>query len=40
MFAEDPDVRVEFDNENVILKLYVDNSLKADALDMLFPHEK
>lgn len=40
LFVDDPDVRVEFDNENVTLNLYVDNALKAEALDMLFPQEK
>ena len=41
MFAEDPAVRVEFDNgDEKIIKLYVDGERKAEALSELLPIEK
>lgn len=37
LFEKDPEVMVDFDNETHTLKIYVDNSAKADALDVLLP---
>ena len=40
LFREDPEVRVIYDEDNNIVKLYVDNSDKAYALAELLPKEK
>jgi hypothetical protein len=40
MFAEDPDVKVVFDEESVTLKLYVEDPDKADALKQILPVSK
>ena len=40
LFAEDPDVRVVFDNEGSEVKLFVDDNVKADALTQLLPEKK
>lgn len=39
-FAEDPDVIVTYNNENVEIHLYVEGSAKAEALSELLPNEK
>ena len=40
LFSEDPEVRVEFNEEDKELKLFVDNGRKADAIAKLLPDEK
>ena len=40
MFKEDKDVRVVYDEDNMALKLYVENGCKAAALEKLLPTEK
>lgn len=40
LFKQDDEVRVVFDDENYELRIYVDNSRKADALSQLLPTEK
>lgn len=40
LFAQDPEVRVKFDEDGMEVVLYVDNRLKADALDLLLPSER
>lgn len=40
LFAEDPEVHVQFDGESNELKLMVDSGDKADALTQLLPTEK
>ncbi len=40
LFNEDPDIAFDYDNETVSLRLYVDNHIKAYALDKLLPKEK
>lgn len=40
LFENDPEVRVIFDQENFLIKVYVDNYAKADALEQLLPTEK
>ena len=40
MFSEDPEVHVIYDEESNILKLYVSNHVKADALAQIMPNEK
>ena len=40
MFKRDKSVRTEFDNENMVIKLFVEGTDKADALDTLLPNEK
>lgn len=39
-FAGDPEVKVVFNEDEYELKLYVDNPMKADALEKLLPTEK
>jgi len=39
LFAQDPDVRVEFDEEGYGVTLYVEGHDKADAIDQLLPDE-
>lgn len=40
LFKHDPEVHVVFDEENLEIKLYVDNGNKASALSVLLPEEK
>ena len=40
LFGADPDVRVEYDNENIVMKLFVDDQDKADAIAHLLPQQK
>lgn len=40
MFANDPEVKVIYDEEANEVKLYVDNTTKANALAQLLPYEK
>lgn len=37
LFDRDPEVMVDFDDENTALKIYVDNQGKAEAIDALLP---
>ncbi len=39
LFADDPEVNVVYDRDNQKLKLYVDSTEKAEALDKLMPAE-
>ncbi len=38
-FKDDPEVHVVYDEETCAIKLYVDNSVKASALDQVLLHE-
>lgn len=40
MFKNDPDIRIEFDNDDRIVKLFIDGQDKYDALSQLLPEEK
>ena len=40
LFGEDPDVTVAFDEDNYKIRLFVDDTDKAAALDRLLLHEK
>lgn len=40
LFAQDVEVKVGYDEENMEVKLYVENARKADALTQLMPAEK
>ena len=40
MFDDDPAIKVEYDEENVEVKLYVEGVKKADAISQLLPVEK
>lgn len=40
LFKDDPEVALVFNDEDVILKIYVDNVEKADAISKLLPSEK
>lgn len=40
LFAQDPEVKVVYDEEANEVKLFVDNSRKADAIAYLLPEEK
>ena len=40
LFAEDPDVRCEWNNEDLEMKIFVENPIKAEALDRLLPDTK
>ena len=40
MFKEDNDIHVVYDEDNMALKLYVENGYKAAALEKLLPTEK
>ena len=37
MFQEDPDVKIVFNEKNYIIKLYVENTEKAEAISLLLP---
>lgn len=40
LFNGDPDIKIEFDEEEYILQLFVDDDEKADALMKLLPPQK
>ena len=40
MFGNDPDITIEYSNEDLEIKLYVDKSVKASALQRLLPNSK
>lgn len=40
LFSNDPDITIEYDNDSVEIKLYVNNNKKAAALMYLLPFEK
>lgn len=40
LFAQDPEIKVSLDEENMEVKLFVENGRKADALIQLIPSEK
>ncbi len=40
LFREDKDIKMTFDEENYIIKLYVTGTDKAEALEKLLPQEK
>jgi len=40
LFADDPEVKVVYDDNNITIKLYVDDLDKADALEKIMPAEK
>lgn len=40
MFGQDPDIKVEFDEDEMHIKLYVESHEKATALDELLPVQK
>ena len=40
LFGEDPDIKIEYKDEEKEVCLYVDNTDKADALTQLLPTEK
>ena len=40
MFGADPDVRVAYDEEENIVRLYVDGEEKAEAIEKLLPRER
>ena len=37
LFGEDPDIKLVFDEDDVSIKMYVENAAKADALTQLLP---
>lgn len=40
MFENDPEINVQYDEEANVIKLFVENSAKADALNQILPTEK
>lgn len=40
LFGEDPEIKIMYDEDSYTLKLFVDNTDKADALTKLIPEEK
>ena len=40
LFEMDPEIQTQYDNEENVYKLFVDNSKKAEALSQLLPTEK
>jgi hypothetical protein len=40
LFKDDPAIKIVFDNENLVLKLYVEGDEKYNALAKLLPFEK
>lgn len=40
MFGNDPDVRIDYENDECTLKIYVEKSDKAEAISRLLPDEK
>lgn len=39
LFGEDPEIKITFDEDELVLRLLVDNNAKADALAQLLPSE-
>lgn len=39
LFGDDPDIRIVYDNDNVVIDMYVNGNDKADALSKLLPEE-
>ena len=40
LFGKDPQIRIEYDREDIAIKLYVESIDKANALEVLLPKEK
>ena len=40
LFGSDPEIKMEYDNDEVVLKMMVANEIKADAISQLLPVEK
>ena len=40
LFGEDPDIKIVYDNDNLVLKLYVNGDTKANAIEKLLPSEQ
>jgi len=40
MFGNDHEINIVYDNDEVAIRLYVDNGKKAEAISMLLPEEK
>lgn len=40
LFKDDPDIKIDYNDEEKVIKLFVDNDEKADALMKLLPTEK
>lgn len=40
LFGEDPDIKIVYDEDENLLKLFVDGTDKAEAIDGLLPEEK
>ena len=40
LFGADPEIKVKYEEEEYLLKLFVDNAIKADALSRIIPQEK
>ena len=40
LFGDDPDIRIEYDNDEVEVKMYVNGDKKAEAISQLLPPEK
>ena len=40
MFGRDPEIHLEFNEEDMIIKMFVDNPAKADAIAQVLPIEK
>lgn len=40
LFGEDPDIKLQFDEDSLTIKMFVEGQDKADALDKLLPTQK
>ena len=40
LFGQDPEIEIEFDEDSLTVSMYVDNEVKAEALNQLLPTEK
>ena len=40
LFKDDPEINVIFDEDDLVIRLWVENAAKADALNQLLPAEK
>ena len=40
LFGQDPEIEIEFDEDELVISMYVDNEVKAEALNQLLPTEK
>ena len=40
LFGNDPEIKIEYSNDDVELKIRVANEIKADAIAKLLPHKK